>query len=370
MASVAKRPNGKWRARYVGPDGKQHAQHFDVKADALRWLAAQVTRMRDGTWIDPRLGKRTFEEFATSWLDGQIHHRPTTARITKQRLEKHLIPVFGSRPLAAITRADVQAFVTAKSKDGLAPSTVEALYRLLAQIMLAAIEEKVLAHTPCRRVNLPQQAEKTLTIPTVEQITELHAAAPDHAKTMILVAAATGLRISEMCGLTVDRVDFLRRTITVDRQSVGNAAGKPRFGPPKTKASVRVIPVPEKLTLVIAAHLVAHPSEDVVFRSASDMPWRRESLSHEFSRWAKAAGYPFTWHSFRHFYASALIEAGQSVKVVQARLGHATAQETLDTYARLWPSDEDGTREAVKAVLLGISGTVEGQVARKPRSAG
>ncbi len=58
-----------------------------------------------------------------------------------------------------------------------------------------------------------------------------------------------------------------------------------------------------------------------------------------------------TMHSLRHFYASLLIRHGESVKVVQSRLGHATAAETLDTYSHLWPDSEDRTRDAVEAVL-------------------
>jgi integrase len=58
-----------------------------------------------------------------------------------------------------------------------------------------------------------------------------------------------------------------------------------------------------------------------------------------------------TFHELRHYYASLLIRPGESVKVVQKRLGHATAAETLDTYSHLWPDSEDRTREATYSVL-------------------
>ena len=58
-----------------------------------------------------------------------------------------------------------------------------------------------------------------------------------------------------------------------------------------------------------------------------------------------------TFHALRHFYASLLIRHGESVKTVQARLGHASAAETLDTYSHLWPDSEDRTRLAVDEVL-------------------
>jgi integrase len=71
----------------------------------------------------------------------------------------------------------------------------------------------------------------------------------------------------------------------------------------------------------------------------------------------KAAGLPAMtrFHDLRHYYASLLIRHGESVKTVQARLGHASATETLDTYSHLWPDSDDRTREAVDSVLLADS---------------
>ncbi|ACZ31078.1 hypothetical protein Xcel_2060 [Xylanimonas cellulosilytica DSM 15894] len=59
----------------------------------------------------------------------------------------------------------------------------------------------------------------------------------------------------------------------------------------------------------------------------------------------------FTMHDLRHFYASALIHHGASVKTVQTRLGHSSATETLETYAHLWPDDDLVSRTAVQDVL-------------------
>ncbi|MFP3883348.1 MAG: tyrosine-type recombinase/integrase [Actinomycetota bacterium] len=59
------------------------------------------------------------------------------------------------------------------------------------------------------------------------------------------------------------------------------------------------------------------------------------------------------FHELRHYYASLLISSGCSVTVVQKRLGHATAQETLDTYSHLWPDDDEKTISAVDAAWSG-----------------
>ena len=78
----------------------------------------------------------------------------------------------------------------------------------------------------------------------------------------------------------------------------------------------------------------------------------RDEVSRSFKRATRTAGAPDAkLHDLRHYYASLLIRHGESVKVVQARLGHASAPETLDTYSHMWPDSEDLTRAAVDEVL-------------------
>ena len=60
MASIAKRPDGRYRARYRGPDGIEHAKHFTRKTDAQRWLDEQTAAMVTGHYVDPRAGRVTF----------------------------------------------------------------------------------------------------------------------------------------------------------------------------------------------------------------------------------------------------------------------------------------------------------------------
>jgi integrase len=91
----------------------------------------------------------------------------------------------------------------------------------------------------------------------------------------------------------------------------------------------------------------------LVFTTELGAPIRRTAFSERVWRRAvKRAGLNgVTFHALRHFYASLLIRHGESVKTVQARLGHASAAETLDTYSHLWPDSDDRTRSAVDSVL-------------------
>ncbi len=209
----------------------------------------------------------------------------------------------------------------------------------------------------------PGQASRLVDPPTVEQIEALIDAMPDRYRALVILAAGTGLRQGECFGLTVDRIDFLRRTIRVDRQLVLAGKGQPEFGPPKTEASVRTVPLPHVVETALAAHLECYPagSEGLIFTNTSGGHIRRNrfgELWHTTIDQTDLSGIRF--HDLRHFYASLLIRHGESVKVVQARLGHASASETLDTYSHLWPDNEERTRAAVDEVL-GAQHPIEAQ---------
>jgi integrase len=104
------------------------------------------------------------------------------------------------------------------------------------------------------------------------------------------------------------------------------------------------------------AHLGAFPplGAGFVFVTVAGNPIRRTAFRDVWRAAVMAAGAPAGtgFHQLRHFYASLLIRHGESVKTVQARLGHASASETLDTYSHLWPDSDDRTRTAVDSVLL------------------
>jgi integrase len=142
--------------------------------------------------------------------------------------------------------------------------------------------------------------------------------------------------------------------VHVDRQLV-TVTGRPSFlTAPKTAASVRTIPLPQVVLDALAAHLGAFPplGDGFVFVTDARNPIRRTAFGDVWRAAVKAAGAPAGtgFHELRHFYASLLIRHGESVKTVQARLGHASASETLDN-SHLWPDSDDRTRTAVDSVL-------------------
>ena len=177
-----------------------------------------------------------------------------------------------------------------------------------------------------------------------------------------------------------DRVDFLRRTLVVDAQLTLLPGGRPNLAPPKTRASYRSVPLADVVLEALADHVKVYPTttardergrpgalmfSDENGRPVSRTYFLRRAWGPAVRRVGSPAGTRF--HELRHFYASLLIDGGESVKAVQVRLGHATAEETLNTYAHLWPDSEEPTREAVDRGLgrSAMSGDVhEGEAPR------
>ena len=90
MASISKRPDGRWRARYRDANGKEHAKHFNRKADAQRWVDEITAAIITGQYVDPNAGKTTFKEYATGWEASQVTGE-AQRRIVDNALRVHLI---------------------------------------------------------------------------------------------------------------------------------------------------------------------------------------------------------------------------------------------------------------------------------------
>ena len=295
-------------------------------------------------------------------------HRSSTAVQVEAHLRRHILPTFGDRPIASIRPSEIQAWV--RERQGkLQAATIEVAYRYLAAIFRMAVRDRMIVRTPCVEVKLPRVERRRVTPLRTEEVAAVVAAVPERYRALIIVGAGAGLRQGEAFGLTVPHVDFLRARLHVEQQLV-LLPKRPMFlAPPKTESSDRKIPLGDVVVRALARHLELFPptcaleavsgrQEPLVFSTDRGQPISRTTFSAQVWRPAvKVAGLTgkVTYHDLRHYYASLLIGRGASVKVVQARLGHKSATETLDTYSHLGPDDEDLTRNATDAELAALA---------------
>jgi integrase len=357
MASIKKRDNGKWRARYRDDNGKEHARHFERKVDAQRWLDEVTASVVTGQYVDPKAGKSTFDAWFGDWSGRQVW-APMTA--VQADLVRRSVP-FARVPLAELRESHLQAWVKAMQAAGYAPNTVHTRMMVVRAALKAAVRDRRLVLDPSVGVTLPrrQSREKAMEVATSEQVGALLRASVPEMRAYLGLCAFAGLRLGEASGLQVDDVDFLRRRLEVVRQVQKARGGPPEIRAPKYESG-RTVYASDELLEILAQHVEHYLiSEDgFLFTGAIRQPIPPTTVNGWWLRTAKAAGVTgLTLHSLRHYYASGLIADGCDVVTVQRALGHKSPSVTLNTYSHLWPTAEDRTRQAsgrMAAEALGL----------------
>jgi integrase len=363
----------RWQARWRDDTGRQRKQNFDRRTDADAHDARIRASLSTGTYIDAAAGKVKFAAFADQWRQMQIH-REATEIIIERALRLHVNPVIGHLPIGAVRPGHMQLLVRQMSAE-LAPSTVAVTYGFVAAMFTAAVRDRLIGRTPCDGVRLPARPRREAWIPDPAMVRTLAARLAPRYQAIPEAAGQSGLRPSEVMGLEVDCVDFLRRTVRVRQQLLATAAGNvPYLAPPKTPQSDRTVPVTASMVELVAAHLAAHPAREVeiedrsghgepvrrtarlVFTTTQDNPITRATWGGIWAPAARKAGFPAGsgLHSCRHLYASALIRFGESVKTVQHLMGHSSPTVTLEVYAHLWPDSDDRARQAVESAWADV----------------
>jgi integrase len=346
----------RWRARYLDPAGNERSTTFARKQDAERFLTAVAADVLRGAYVDPDAGSIAFAEFAGRWLEAQTFG-DSSREATELRLRLHACQHFGQRELRAIKPSVIQAWLR-KLQQELAPSYVRTIFTNVSAVFSAAVDDGLIASNPCqaKSVRLPKRDTEKVEPWTSAQVRAVIAALPRRYRAIAVVTAGCGLRQGEAFGLRVRDVDFLRRRVNVEQQ-VKLLGGRVMIDKPKG-GKTRTVPLPDTVAVELAEHLRRYPAsgDDLVFTSREHRPINRNHFNRYTWRPAlDAAGIERNrrngMHALRHFYASVLIDAGESVRAVADYLGHADPGFTLRVYAHLFPSSEERARTAVNRAM-------------------
>jgi len=178
-------------------------------------------------------------------------------------------------------------------------------------------------------------------------------------RAVVLLGAYGGLRAGELFGLRVPRLDLPGQRLDIVEQVV-EVSGKLHFGPPKTKAGRRSVPLPVVVCDALSEHLRQWPSDDLVFTAPDGGPVRLASWrSRFFKRAVDAAGVaPLRVHDLRHTAVSLWIAAGASPREIASRAGHTSVSIVLDRYGRLLPGSETRVNDELDRLAATALATV------------
>jgi integrase len=360
-----------WIVDYRGRDGQRHIASFEHKKDAAAYDAEVRSAVRAGIHTAPSRSP-TVTEAVADWVERGETEQLERATLKQYReLGAHIERHLGTTRLAHLTTPGVNAFRDTLCRT-MSRSMARKILTALKGILGEAQRRGNVAQNVAIGVRIGPDKRKTglevgRDIPTPDEIRRILAAAPERARPLLVTAALTGLRASELRGLRWDDVDLKRGELQIrqraDRYGV--------LGRLKSRAGQRTIPLGPMVVNTLKAWRLASTSKGLVFGTRNgkclDHPslWKRMLAPAQIKAGVVTASDKpkYSFHALRHFYASwcinRRIDGGLELplKMVSNRLGHASIQITADRYGHLFPRGDDGAElvAAERTLLTPIS---------------
>ncbi len=342
---------GRWREDEILPEGTVRRP---FRSEVLGTLANYPTKRLARRAADERLSlvndlryrarpTATFAQFAPRWESlVATQYKPSAQTAYRSHIRVHLVPFFGDYSMKDIQPELVQRFVS--ESEGSAKSKRNLIVTLRMMWRSARAWGYVL-HDPFDGLVLPKARKARPRFFTLEEVQRILTKAKEPHWTFYWLAAETGMRAGELCGLMVDDLDLERRLVYV-RQSALHG----KLQSPKTENSIRTFSLSPKL----AEHLKGFlrrwrpNAARLLFSTQNGTPWDgnmviKRKLHPLLEKLGIERG---GLHVFRHANATLMDRLGVPLKVRQERLGHRDPRLTLGMYTRV--ASEDDSRVAAK----------------------
>jgi integrase len=369
---VRRLPSGRWHARYQGPDGIDRAapETFATKTDAEVWLTLVEAEIRQGEWIDPEAGKVQLAKYARTWIEERPGLRPKTIQLYLYLLGKHLSPVLGGMLIADIQPGHVRRWRKTLLDNGVSAVTVAKAYRLLKAILNTAADDGTIKRNPCRIKGAGQEDSPERPVLTISQVYALADAVSQRYRALVLLATFSSLRWGELGALRRCDIDLEARTVRVARQLAQVRGGGFTFGPPKSRAGMRIVPIPDVIIPAIQWHLscFALPGDEgLAFTSPSGEPLHHSNFRRRYWLPAlKTAGIAsLHFHDLRHTGNTLAATAGATLRELMDRMGHDSERAAL-----IYLHGSDARQQAIADTLSQLTrDELQQGKATKPRPA-
>jgi len=317
----------------------------------------------------------TFLQYLEVWLDGltATELKPRTISDYRNETRRYIKPHIADVKLAKLTPLHLeQLYRTLVERGGrngqpLSPRTVLRIHRVIRKALGDAERKGIVQRNVARLADKPSISQLNTERPawTIDELRAFLTAAEGHELfPLFRLAALTGMRRGELCGLQWEDVDLDGRTLRV-RQTRAMVDGRPTIEPPKSRRSRRTIDLDDKTVEILhqhrrrqvqAAELVGDGWQQTgyVFTTVIGTPQHPDNVSKRFVDLVRTLDVTYlTLHGLRHTHATHLLAIGQNPRMVSERLGHADVAFTLQTYGHVLPGHQRQAAEAAAGLVDG-----------------
>jgi integrase len=355
QGSLRERSPGVWQVRVsIGrdPKTKRYIYASSTIRGGRRAAQREAARLvKDASEGKIPLERETLAGLLERWLDHiEARGRAPKTLLENRRMAAVIAQELGAKELRKLRGRDLDTFYDDLRDRGLSPTSVRRYHAVLSASLNQAVKWGLVEHSPISQATPPSIERKEPSAPTPKQIKELIEAAqakdPEFA-TLLFVAATTGCRRGELCGLQWSDLDLGSGYLVV-RRSVSDLPGRIEVRTTKT-GQVRRMALDEATTAILYAQRdlaesrcdavgVTLRPEAFVWSQAADYskPLKPGRITSRFSELRKGLGLrTVRLHHLRHFAATVMLAGGVDVRTVAGRLGHSRPTLTLQTYAHV-----------------------------------
>jgi integrase len=340
-----------------------------TKRDAQRAAAELVTEVERGS--HRQKGRHTVAELLDRWMEHIEGQGRAASTLTRYRsaIDVNIKPRIGHLAVAKVGPADLDGFYSQLVKAGLGSLSVRKSHAILSAAFNQAVKWDWVDRNPVYRTSPPSIRSPEIHPPTPEQLRQLLTACvdvhPDLAS-LIYVAATTGARRGELCGLRWSDIDLDLATLTIAR-SISDAGRIVSVKDTKTHQARRLALDPSTVKVLrnhrhlveeratVAAIPLAHDAYVWSQELDAALPYRPDRVTGAFRTLRDRLGIKgLTFHGLRHFSATTLAGQGVGIRTIAGRLGHANPGITLRTYAHFLDAADRDAATAIGRALDGI----------------
>ena len=335
------RKDGLWEARYVKEvdltGKKKYGSVYGHSYKEVRQKRLDVLAHIALYQKPPSARRITVKELAAEWLlVNQSRLKPSTCQRYQGFLKNHLEGSLGAMEVLYVTTVTIHQFSMERLSSGLAPQMVNAILTMLHSILKYGHRQYQLPMPEIIYLSVEKREMRVLSQEEQKKLVAYLMQELDVCKLGILVALYTGLRVGELCALKWEDIGKESITVrrTMQRLKSENADGTElHVGSPKTKTSLRTIPIPSFLQKQIEPFRSPELAESYFLATTAGEVIEPRTMQYRFHRCLKEAGIEkANFHALRHTFATRCVEAGFEIKSLSEILGHANVQTTLNKY--------------------------------------
>lgn len=361
----SQRKDGRYQYRYTDKTGKRCTIYArDIKT--LREKENEIQKLLDAG-VKTISSKMTVRDIVYEYI--KMHKasvKPNTGSQLdnfKTRIERDS---FGDCPISDVTVSMAKMWMTSLYNSGLAYGTVNNFKAIMKPAFDMAYDDNLITRNPfdfslskivqndavekrpitddeyCRLVMFARSDKRFQKMDTADEIILLY---------------ETGLRVSELCGLTFSDIDLEHNILKVERQILKSKKAPRYVGSTKTKYGKRIVPISPAAKESILNLTINRPKvkekiidgyKDFLLITTSGNPKLGANVQYDIRRLVAAYNAEYPWepmprispHTFRHTFCTRMILSGMNIKTVQYLMGHSTASVTLDVYSHIMSSTD------------------------------